>query len=195
MNIYARFFDHETVVPNVEQLMDFFSTLPEIHVTPQMEEDIRAYVDSDMPYPKRYKISPRIYFILIKTTAQTLEEFKAHKKSPSPMKAADNEAMGRKNMKTMALAEMNRGWYRGSITFKRVLQIPGTGKYQYQDTSFEALVLCNTGQECYNRIVAYLKNRTDVDMRSQFPSAKGASFDFEYLGTELPETLQTDQPL
>jgi hypothetical protein len=37
-----------------------------------------------------------------------------------------------------------------------------------------------SGQDCYERIVDYLRDR--VDERSQFPSAKGKNFRFTYLG-------------
>ena len=66
------------------------------------------------------------------------------------------------------------------IDFKRVLLVPGTGKYQYRDTQFIANVKAISGMDCYNRIVDYLRER--VDERSQFPSAKGKNFKFRYLG-------------
>lgn len=72
------------------------------------------------------------------------------------------------------------GWYEGEIDFKRVLQVPGTGKFQYRDTRFVARCKANSGLECYNRIVDYLRQR--VDSRSQFPSVKGKNFKFHYLG-------------
>ena len=78
MNIYARYFNQEALVHDYDELMGFLSSIPEIMVTQRMEEDVKAYVDSDMPYPKRYKIRPRVYFILIKTNAQSMEEFKAN---------------------------------------------------------------------------------------------------------------------
>ena len=84
---------------------------------------------------------------------------------------------------TPALVRLNEerpGWYEGMIDFKRVLLVPGTGKYQYRDTQFIANVKANSGMECYNRIVDYLRER--VDERSQFPSAKGKNFKFRYLG-------------
>lgn len=190
MNIYARFFDNETVAHSVEQLVEFFQSLPDIQVTQQLVDDLNDYANNNMPYPKRYKIRPRVYFILIKTNAESLEEFKANRKTATAVKVADPDFLSPKSIKASALTEMNQGWYRGSFQFKRVLQIPGTGKFQYQDTDFEAYVFCNNGQECYNRMVAHLKNRTDIDMRSQFPSAKGSNFDFEFIGEELPEEIQ-----
>ena len=78
------------------------------------------------------------------------------------------------------LNEIRPGWYEGSLDFKRVLLIPGTGKFQYSDTQFVARVKAASGQDCYERIVDYLRDR--VDERSQFPSAKGKNFRFTYLG-------------
>ena len=133
-----------------------------------------------MPYPKRYKIRPRVYFILIKTTANNLEEFKANKKQAAAP-SADSETPNKKEVRTSLLVEERAGWYKGTITFKRVILIPGTNKFQYQDTTFSALVKAMSGQDCYNRIIDHLKNRQDVDLRSQFPSAKGNNFEFVYI--------------
>ena len=80
MNIYARYFDQDVLVHSFDELMEFLSEIPEIPINQRLIDDVRAYVQSDMPYPKRYKIRPRVYFILIKTTAETMEEFKAHRK-------------------------------------------------------------------------------------------------------------------
>ena len=80
----------------------------------------------------------------------------------------------------MRLNELRPGWYEGMIDFKRVLMVPGTGKFQYRDTQFIANVKAESGLDCYNRIVDYLRDR--VDDRSQFPSAKGKNFKFRYLG-------------
>ena len=80
----------------------------------------------------------------------------------------------------MKLNEERDGWYEGTIDFKRVLLVPGTGKFQYRDTHFVAQVRAISGIDCYNRIVEHLRQR--VDDRSQFPSAKGKNFSFRYLG-------------
>ena len=66
------------------------------------------------------------------------------------------------------------------MDFKRVLMVPGTGKFQYRDTRFVVQLKGNSGIDCYNRIVEHLRER--VDERSQFPSAKGKNFKFTYLG-------------
>lgn len=202
MNIYARYFDQDTLVRNYDELMKFLSSIPEIPINQRLEDDVRAYVESDMPYPKRYKIRPRVYFILIKTSAKTMEEFKAHRKDNNnnqyrgnanndrPTFAKDNGILNKKEIKAAQLAQVRSGWYLGTITFKRVLPINGTTKFRYQDTTFQAYVKANSGNECYERIIEHLKKRSEIDIRSQFPSAKGSNFTFEFAGTELP----TEQP-
>ena len=73
MNLYLRYFDKETLVHNVDDALDFLGSIQEIGMNPELEADIRDYVASDVYYPKRYKIRPRIYFIIIKTEAATKE--------------------------------------------------------------------------------------------------------------------------
>lgn len=198
MNIYARYFDRDVLVYSYDELMDFLTSIPEIPINQRLADDVRTYVESDMPYPKRYKIRPRVYFILIKTTATTMEEFKSNRRTDerdNAPAAYENVGggldvqppMNKKEMKAAALGEVREGWYRGAMTFKRVLLIPGTGKFRYQDTQFEAFVRARSGQECYDRMVDHLKNRREIDLRSQFPSARGSNFDFEYVGKELKQ--------
>lgn len=199
MNIYARYFNQEALTHNFDELMAFLSSISEIEVTPRMQEDVKAYIESDMPYPKRYKIRPRVYFILIKTTAKTMSEFKANQKEETveeqPHQSVEqiiNSSMpvesvvNKKEVKIAQLNQLRYGWYLGTLNFKRVIQIAGTTKFRYQDTTFQAYVRANSGQECYNRIIEHLKNRSEVDLRSQFPSARGNSFTFDYVGNELP---------
>ena len=181
MNVYARFFSHEALLHSAEELFDFLEGLPDVRLTDAQKADIEAYLDSSVPYPKRYKLRPRVYFILIKTTAESMEEFKANHNAQQ-----DGEQASKKDSKATQLAEEREGWYRGSISFKRVIEIPGTGKFQYRDTPFEALVYAKSGQDCYARIIAHLRGRKDIDMRSQFPSSKGINFSFKYEGTQLP---------
>lgn len=185
MNIYARYFDRDALVTSFDELIDFLSSISDITITEEMINDIRTYVEGDIPYPKRYKIRPRVYFILIKTTAATLEEFRANKKVAGISVGNEGESSSKKELRSSQLAEQLPGWYKGAINFKRVIQIPGTGKFQYQDTVFSAFVKASSGMDCYNRIISHLKERRDVDLRSQFPSAKGVNFEFEYIGSVL----------
>ena len=181
MNLYLRYFDNETLVSNVDDAIAFLRSIPEIPVGKELEDDIREYVTSDVSYPKRYKVRPRIYFIIIKTTADTMEDFK-QKKAVHPLAASSETPNERREpASTMTrLAEQHAGWYEGTLDFKRVVLVPSTGKHEYRDTHFVVRCKAMSGQDCYNRIVDYL--RTRVDERSQFPSAKGKNFRYKYLG-------------
>ena len=140
-----------------------------------LERDVREYVESSVMYPKRYKIRPRVYFIIIKTEAETMEDFK-EKKAVRPVATLVKP----EPPVLVRLNEERFGWYEGSLDFKRVSVVPGTGKFQYRDTHFVACCKAVSGMDCYNRIVDHLSQR--VDPRSQFPSAKGKYFKFTYLG-------------
>ena len=140
-----------------------------------LERDVREYVESSVMYPKRYKIRPRVYFIIIKTEAETMEDFK-EKKAVRPVAALVKP----EPPVLVRLNEERFGWYEGALDFKRVSVVPGTGKFQYRDTHFVACCKAVSGMDCYNRIVDHLSQR--VDPRSQFPSAKGKNFKFTYLG-------------
>lgn len=189
MNIYVRYFDFETLTTSIDELVDFLSSIQDITVTEEMIEDLCNYAESPLPYPKRYKVRGKNYFIMIKTKACTMEEFKANRNSTSRDYAEEydeNHPVSQKEIRQRELQQEQIGWYDCSISFKRVLVIPGTGKCQYKDTEFAALVKGNCALECYNRIISHLKNRQDVDHRSQFPSSRGEHFTFTYLGTQLP---------
>jgi len=175
MNLYLRYFDQEVLVDNVDDAIAFLAGIEEIGMNPVLEKDIRDYVSSDVLYPKRYKTRPRVYFIIIKTEAATMQDFK-EKKAVRP----DGTPARSVASSVTKLSEERFGWYEGTIDFKRVQQVPGTGKFQYRDTHFVARLKAVSGQDCYNRIVDHLMQR--VDSRSQFPSAKGKNFKFEYLG-------------
>lgn len=175
MNLYLRYFDQETLVTSVDDAIDFLKSIPEIEMDAELEADVREYAASDLTYPKRYKVRPRVYFIVIKTTAQTMQDFKDKKALRTPTPAERME-----NLVVASLAQEAPGWYEGSLDFKRVVMVPATGKFEYRDTHFVADVKAESGLDCYNRIVDYL--RDCVDSRSQFPSAKGKNFHFRYLG-------------
>lgn len=176
MNLYLRYFDKETLVTSVDEAIGFLAAIDEIGMNPMLEADIREYVNSDVYFPKRYKVRPRVYFIIIKTEAQTMQDFK-EKKAVRPAIAAKERTTSPVILK---LNEEKFGWYECVMDFKRVLLVPGTGKFQYRDTRFVVQLKGMSGIDCYNRIVDHLRER--VDERSQFPSAKGKNFRFTYLG-------------
>lgn len=176
MNLYLRYFDREILVTSVDEAIAFLADIDEIGMNPMLESDIREYVNSDVFYPKRYKVRPRVYFIIIKTEAQTMQDFK-EKKAVRPAAVIKERNASPVILK---LNEEKFGWYECQMDFKRVLMVPGTGKFQYRDTRFVVRLKGMSGIDCYNRIVEHLRER--VDERSQFPSAKGKNFRFTYLG-------------
>lgn len=183
MNLYLRYFDKETLVHTVDEAIAFLSSIEDIEMNPVLEADVRDYVASDVYYPKRYKIRSRVYFIIIKTEAATMLDFKEKRALRTPgVGAAEKERPA--SPVIVKLNEEREGWYEGAIDFKRVQMVPGTGKFQYRDTHFAAQVKAMSGLDCYNRIVDHLRQR--VDDRSQFPSAKGKNFHFRYLGMAKP---------
>ena len=176
MNLYLRYFDREILVTSVDEAIAFLADIDEIGMNPMLEQDIREYVNSDVFYPKRYKVRPRVYFIIIKTEAQSMQDFK-EKKAVRPAAVIKERAASPVVLK---LNEERFGWYECVMDFKWVLMVPGTGKFQYRDTRFSVQMKGMSGIDCYNRIVEHLRER--VDERSQFPSAKGKNFRFTYLG-------------
>ena len=178
MNLYLRYFDNEILVHNVDDAIDFLRSIPEIGMNANIENDIRDYVASDVFYPKRYKVRQRVYFIIIKTTAATMLDFK-QKKALHTMPQQNTPVMDKRDLTTNVITRLNEerpGWYEGALDFKRVVMIPATGKHEYRDTHFVVQCKAMSGIDCYNRIVDHLRGR--VDTRSQFPSAKGKNFHF-----------------
>ena len=182
MNLYLRYFDNEILVHNVDDAIDFLRSIPEIGMNANIENDIRDYVASDVFYPKRYKVRQRVYFIIIKTTAATMLDFK-QKKALHTMPQQNTPVMDKRDLTTNVITRLNEerpGWYEGALDFKRVVMIPATGKHEYRDTHFVVQCKAMSGIDCYNRIVDHLRGR--VDTRSQFPAAKGKNFHFKYRG-------------
>lgn len=185
MNLYIRFFNKEFLAHNIDEAISFLNSIPDVQVDDALKADLTSFAENSATYPKRYKIKPRVYFIVIKTTAETMDEFKAKNKKEESASAGAAEQT--KSDRLSALTQNQPGWYEGSLTFKRVIPIPGTGKFQYRDTLFVARVKANNPEDCYARIIHHLRNRQDVDLRSQFPSVKGKKFSYKYLGEVLPQ--------
>ncbi|MCF0202592.1 MAG: hypothetical protein HUK08_04430 [Bacteroidaceae bacterium] len=187
MNLYIRYFDHEAFTTSFEQAFDFLYSIDEVGMNPRIEQDIRDYMNSSVLFPKRYKVRARAYFIMIKTTAGSMEEFKRNKTVKESGNAQEDEHVSvskQHNDEVMAqLNEEKYGWYEGSIFFKRVVVNPHNGKCVYFDTEFVARCKAVSPADCYERLVNHLRGR--VDERSQFPSVKGQNFRYTYLGEKL----------
>ena len=180
MNIYIRYFDDETLCHNMGEVEEFLTGIGEINVTPKMLDDIAAYAESTMGYPKRMKTSARNFFIMIKTPLDTLAEFHANGKETREDNVAPQPVSESK------YDEARTGWYRCEKKFKRMISVEGEGrKLVYVDSSIEVLVYANSPRECHTKVVDYLRSRDDVDSRSQYPSLKESNFTYEYQGATL----------
>ena len=186
MNLYLRFFNEEVLVETADQAIDFLSQIPEIHLDDALCQELRRYAESSNNFPKRFKVGPKVYFIVIKSTATTMEEFKAHAANAAATATEGKETVAEMEKEPAAnsMEDEQPGWYLAKIQFKRVLSIEGTKKFQYVDTDFEAKLKAHSKVDCYNRLIDHLRNRADVDPRSQFPSIKGRKFSAEFLGME-----------
>ena len=186
MNLYLRFFNEEVLVENADQAIEFLSSISEIQLDDSLRNELVKYAEGDNPYPKRFKVGSKVYFIVIKTTATTMEEFKAYAAESVPVPAVETEEEPMMEPVPVLRGKdgENPGWYLCTMRFKRVVAIEGTNKFQYVDTDFEAKLKATSIQDSYNRVVDHLRSRGDVDPRSQFPSIRGRNFKAEYLGVD-----------
>ena len=176
MNLYIRYFDEETLVYSVEEALAFLASLDDFEVNDVIRLELEKFMSSSAMFPKHIKVNQRSFFIVIKTTAATMEEFKAKGAAGNKVeKAAQKEVVA--NYSTS-----QPGWYAAKITFKRVIVAPETQKCHYVDTPFVCKVKAESTQDCYEKVIAHLKGRQDIDPRSQYPSIKSANFEWDYLG-------------
>ena len=179
MNLYLRYFDREVLVNSADEAIAFLADIDEIGMNQVLEKDVRDYVASNVMYPKRYKVRPRVYFIIIKTDAASMQDFK-EKKAVHPGGMSDKAVAPT----VMRLNEERFGWYEGTIDFKRVLMVPGTGKFQYRDTlscsnKLYRSIYCYANGSCLYRIRGYgLSQREFTHQRTRIvllkkPTRKG----------------------
>ncbi len=181
MNLYIRYFEKEVLVHNIEDAVAFLSEIPGFEPDDNFVNDFVSYVNGPVQYPKRYKVRNKSYFIVIKTVAASLAEFKANGANAAASAAQPAQPTPVKERRDPYRVE-HIGWYEAELTFNRVLANPDTGKSRYFSTDFVARVKAVSVQDCYDRVVDYLRSREDIDSRSQFPSIKGRNFHATYLG-------------
>lgn len=188
MNLYVRYFDHDTLATNMDEVASFLGTLRDVKVNDDMFNRIEAFVHSDNVYPFRLKVSYSNYILFLKTDAKDLVEFKYREKQRKQQQSENRMTMAeKKRSQLQMLSQEQEGWYVASVMFKRVIMNPETGKCQYVDTNFRARLRAMSALDCYNRVIQHLKNRQDVDPRSQFPSVKSNNFHYEFIGTEIAQ--------
>ncbi len=193
MNLYVRYFDHETLAYNMDDVVAFLNSIGEIKVDHNAIDRIINFVESDSTYPFRLKVSYSNYVLFLKTEAKDLEDFKLQEKLRKEQRAAEHMTMAeKKRLQQDLLNEKHVGWYEASLMFKRVIMNPESGKCQYVDTLFRVRLKAESAMDCYNRIVEHLQNRQDVDPRSQFPSVKSNNFEYKFL-EDKPEDKTEDK--
>ena len=184
MNLYVRYFDYETLATNMNEVAEFISSIKEINVDENSLARVKNFWESDNAYPFRLKVSFSNYVLFLKTEAHDLPEFKYLEQLRKENKGdgvAPQTMSEKKRSLLDALNEPKEGWYEATLMFKRVVQIRTTNKFQYRDTRFKVRLKAASPMDCYNRVVEHLRNRQDVDPRSQFPSAKSANFVYTFL--------------
>ena len=184
MNLYVRYFDYETLATNMNEVAEFISSIKEINVDENSLARVKNFWESDNAYPFRLKVSFSNYVLFLKTDAHDLPEFKYLEQLRKENKGdgvAPQTMSEKKRSLLDALNEPKDGWYEATLMFKRVVQIRTTNKFQYRDTRFKVRLKAASPMDCYNRVVEHLRNRQDVDPRSQFPSAKSANFVYTFL--------------
>lgn len=182
MNLYIRYFAHETLAHNLEESLAFIESIGEFNVNQSFVERITNFIESTSPYPMRLKVSYSNYILFLKTEAENIDEFHALEQKAKEANEENKQTLADKKRSIMeALNESKPGWYETNIMFKRVVTAPDTMKCQYIDTSFSAKMKAESAMDAYNRTIAHLKSRKDLDQRSQFPSVRSDSFSYKFL--------------
>jgi len=182
MNLYVRYFDHETLACNMDDVKAFLATLHDVKVNDDMIQRVAEFAQSDNAYPFRLKVSYSNYILFLKTEAKDMAEFKYLEKLHKEQRFENRMSMAEKKRNQLQmLSEPKPGWYESKIMFKRVVMSPETGKCQYVDTLFRARLKAESPMDCYNRMIEHLKNRQDVDPRSQYPSVKSPNFEYKFI--------------
>ena len=197
MNLYIRYFDHEALAKSIDEAMDFLKGIQEIKLDNSVPGRIENFINASNTFPLRLKVSYSNYVLFLKTEAQNLDEFHEMEQKRKEEKAEGKlpTMADRKRSLLDMFNEIQEGWYEAGITFKRVVLVPDTNKFQYEDTKFRVRCYAESISDCYNQIINHLKGRQDIDQRSQYPSIKSNNFEYKFLGAEEPvETDSATEP-
>lgn len=184
MNLFIRYFNHETLAHSVDEAVDFLTSIGEIKMDNNVAAKISDFLESDNSYPFRLKVSYSNYVLFLKTEADNIDEFHRLEQENKAVKI-EGRAMSnadRKRMQLEALNVENPGWYEGTIVFKRVVVDPVTNKCRYIDTPFTVRCKAISPMDCYNRMIDHLKSRADLDPRCQYPSVRSSSYIYKFVG-------------
>ena len=165
MKYYVRYFENETLVDGLKEAADFLGALPGVELDDDCMEQLTTYFTTDQKGSKKIFMPNHRSFLIIKTTVNSLEEFKAN--NQKNLETAEEKAAPIKNM---------------SKSPQRIVANPETKKCFYYNDALEAKVKARSGREAYERMVEHVRKNPDVDERSQMPAAASRNFTWKYLG-------------
>lgn len=174
MNYYVRYFDSEGVLPTPQDLVKFVSAIPQILMTEELSDAIYKFCEDKTSFPRHFRLPNKNTFIVIKTTASSLDEFKLRGANGGvvPSDVIKDE----KEQKRTPADEICPGVYEVNIGFRRAIVNPETHKCSFVEESFVAEMQAQSQRHCYDAVLDYLKNHPDIDPRSQYPSIRSSNF-------------------
>lgn len=170
MNYYARYFESEGVFSSPQELVGFLSGIPQIEMTDELSGAILQFCADKTSFPRHFRLPNKSTFIVIKTNALTLDEFKTRGANGGVVPGEQKE------QKQGAADEIRPGMYSVQIHFRRAIVNPETRKCSFVDEDFEVEMLAQSQRQCFEVVVEHLKNHPDVDPRSQYPSIRSSNF-------------------
>ena len=177
MNYYVRYFETEGVFPTPQALVEFVANIPQITMTDELADGIYGFCEDKTSFPRHFRLPNKNTFIVIKTTASTLEEFKERGASANSANAAEQ-----KEVKLSPADEIHPGRYNVKMVFRRAIVNPDTRKCSFVEETFEVEMLAQSQRQCFDVVIDYLKNHPDVDSRSQYPSIRSSNFQATLVG-------------
>ena len=175
MKYYVRYFDDETMVDNLKEAMDFLSGLDGVEMDEACVEQLTSYFTTDQKGSKKIYMPNHRSFLIIKTTVNTMEEFKANNQKNA--ETGEERPSGAK-----ALDAEQHGWYECKLSFQRIVTNPETKKCFYYNDTLEAKVMADSARDAHTQMVKHLRENPDVDERSQMPAAASKIFVWRFLG-------------
>ena len=177
MKYYVRYFENETLVETMKEVVDFLSALPDVELDDSCIQQLTTYITTKERGSKKIFMPNHRSFLVIKTTTATLEEFKANNQ-----KNAEQNEERPASSRLSAIDAEQKGWYECKLSFQRIVTNPDTKKCFYYNDSLEAKVVANSARDAHEQMVRYLQNNPEVDERSQMPAPTSKNFTWKYLG-------------
>ena len=172
MNYYARYFDSEGVFSTPEALVDFIANIPQILMNEELANAILSFCADKTSHPRHFRLPNKNTFIVIKTTATSLEEFKTRGANGGIVSADSKEQNA---PQISPLEEIKPGKYEVRMVFRRAIVNPETRKCSFVEETFEVEMLAQSQRQCFEVVLEHLKNHPDIDPRSQYPSIRSAA--------------------